>query len=193
MHVPVRGQPGPGAGKGLDQIAFVEADDRGDVLSLGCDQGARELVCRKLRLGGHQDQHLVEVGGKGFGADLVLPVEEILAGQHLLDGAFLALTRRGRQPAHTVTHHGLALLAAGVADAPHAIGALDDAVAPVAGHHQALLQGAALTHEGLPARSVSSRASTWVAASKSRSDRPFTSWVLKRTAQLWGRTTNSGW
>ncbi len=140
MHVPVGQQPFPGFGKRFDQVTFVQADDRLDLLGLCRNQRPRQLVVGERRLGRNQDQHLVQVGRKRFGADLVLPVEQVAAGFDLFDRAFVL----GGLPQHPVTHHTRALLATRMADHTAAFGCLYQEVAAVVGHDQALVKGGAL-------------------------------------------------
>ena len=89
---------------------------------LGRDQRAGKLAFREHRFGRDQDQHLVEVGGERLGADLVLAIEQVAPLLHLLDRPLVALARWGGLPQHAVAHHGLALLAAWVANAALAVG-----------------------------------------------------------------------
>ena len=140
MHVPVGQQPFPGFRKRFDQVTFVQADDGFDLLGLCRNQRPRQLVVGERRLGRNQDQHLVQVGRKRFGTDLVLPVEQVAAGFDLFDRAFVF---RGL-PQHPVTHHTRALLATRMADHTAAFGCLYQEVAAVVGHDQALVEGGAL-------------------------------------------------
>ena len=83
---------------------------------------------------------MVNIGRKGFGANLVLAVEQIAPRLYFFDTALLPLAWGGGQPQHAVTDQGLIFFAPGVADAAVAIGALHHAVAAMAAHDQALLQ-----------------------------------------------------
>ena len=78
-HGAVGGQLGPGSTKGLGQVAFVQRDHRAYARGLGGDERTRELVFRELRLGSHEDEHLVQVGRKGLGAQFVLAVKQVVA------------------------------------------------------------------------------------------------------------------
>ena len=66
---------------------LVEHDERRNALRFGRDQRACQLHRRKLGLRCNQDQHLVDVGGKRFGADFVLPVQQVAALVDALDHA----------------------------------------------------------------------------------------------------------
>jgi hypothetical protein len=87
--VPIRCQPVPGAGKGLGEVTFVQGDDRGDVLLFGGNQGTGQLAAGKLRLGGNQDQHLIQVGRKHLGAHIVLAIEQVASRLDFLNRAFV--------------------------------------------------------------------------------------------------------
>ena len=105
----------------------------------GGNQGAGELHFTEHRFGRYQNQELVEIGGKSFGANVILTVEDIAALEYFLDRAFIALTRWGRQPQHIIAHNCLAFFATRVADAALAVRCFDHAVATIAGNHQACL------------------------------------------------------
>jgi len=136
-HAAVGSQAPPGVGEGGGQISLVECDERGDACGLASDEGAGELVFGKSRLGGQQDEGLVNIGGEGLGAHLVLPVQQVAARFDALDAAFVL---RGL-PQHAVARHGLAFLAARVADDALAVRRFHNAVAAVAGDDEAALQG----------------------------------------------------
>src|SRR6478735_6823414 len=73
-----------------------------------CDQRARQLRFAEHRLGGDDDEQLVDVGGERLGLPLVLAVEQIGSRQDGVDDAFVARSL----PAHPVADDGVALLAA---------------------------------------------------------------------------------
>ncbi|MDT4867774.1 hypothetical protein FQZ97_1027040 [compost metagenome] len=131
-HAPVAFQPVPGLIESGLQIALVEHDQHRDALGFGRDQRARELAFGELGVGRDQHQDLVEVGGEGLGAHLVLPVKQVAPGVHAFDAAFVA---RGL-PLHMVAHDHLALLSARVADAALSVRAFHQAVPSVGRHHQ---------------------------------------------------------
>ena len=131
-HGAVGRQLGPGAAEGFGQVAFVQGNDGADTGGLGGNQCARQLVFRELRLGRHEDEHLVQIGRKGLGAHLILPVKQVVARLDFFDRAFVF---RG-QPAHTVAHHGLTFFAARVADDAFAVGFFNQHVATETGHYQ---------------------------------------------------------
>ena len=137
-HASVGRQARPSAIEEFLQVAFVEHDEHGNVLGLGGDQGAGELALGPFRVGGHQHHHQVQIGREGFGADLVLAVEQVLALNHALYRAFVA----SGLPDHTVTHHRLAFFAARVADAALPVGAFHQTMATVGRHHQTFLRPA---------------------------------------------------
>ena len=169
-HAAVGLEPCPGAVERGLQVALVEHDEHVNALGLRRDQRARQLAFGEFGIGGHQHQHLVEVGREGLGAHLVLPVEQVAPLVDALDAALVAR----HLPLHLVTHDHGVLLAAGVADAASAVGAFDEAMAAMRRHHQTGLQ---IGHQAF------CRASTAAAQWKSLAEMPFTSCVLKRTLQ----------
>ncbi len=111
------------------QVALVEDDARRDRGVGGGDQRARELRLAEHRLGGDDDEQLVDVGGERLGLPLVAPIEERRARQDLLDHALVA----GALPAHAVADDRFAALAARVAEHARAVRTLDDEPAAVTG------------------------------------------------------------
>src|SRR5262249_4321257 len=137
----------------------------------GGDQRPRQLRLAERGLARHQHEDLVEVGGEGLGAPLVLAEQEVAPRLDVLDHALVA----GSLPAHAVADHRLALLAARVADEPPALGRLYDEVAAVTGHHQPDVE--------LVEFAQTSKASALAAQMKSLIEMPPTECVLKRTVQ----------
>ena len=169
-HAAVGVQAAPRALECGAQVLLVEHDERIDAGVLGRDQGPGELALGELGVCRQEHQHLVEVGGKGLGAQFVLAVEEVAAGLDALDAALVA----GGLPLNAVAHDHRVLLAARVAEQAAAVVLLHEAVAAVRSHHQA---GLKRCHQ-LPCS-----ASTARAQKKSLTEMPFTSWVLKRSVQ----------
>jgi hypothetical protein len=122
----------------------------------------------EFRLRRDQNEDLVKVGGKGLGADFILPEKEVAPWLHLFDPALVVRAA----PQHPVANHGIVLLAARMADEAVAIGRFHEHMAAMARDYQAVRQ---FGH--------ASSASTRDAHSKSVSVKPWTSWVLKRITQ----------
>jgi hypothetical protein len=78
-------------------------------------------------------KNLVQIGGEGLGANLVLAVKQVAP---LVDFFNRSLVLAG-QPLHAVAHHGLRFFAARVANDALATCRLYQEMAAVAGHHQA--------------------------------------------------------
>ena len=109
------------------QVLLVEDDPARNLRRLRGDQGPRQLRFAEHRLGGDDDEQLVDVGGEGLGLPRVLAIEKVVPRQHLLDHAFVA----AGLPADPVADDGFALLAAGVAESAAAVVGLDDDVPAV--------------------------------------------------------------
>ena len=101
------------------QVALVEDDARRDPGLGRGDQGARQLRLAEHRLGGDDDQQLVDVGGERLGLEVVLAVEQVGARQDFVDHAFVAR----RLPADPVADDRVAALAAGMAEDAGAVAA----------------------------------------------------------------------
>ena len=128
-HGAVGCQALPGALEQRPQVALVEHDQCGYRFGSRRDQRPGELALGELGFGRQQDQHQVEVGGEGLGADFVLAVQQVAPFLQLLDRALVG----AGLPPDEVADHGLALLAARMADQARAVIGLDQAVAAVGG------------------------------------------------------------
>jgi hypothetical protein len=116
------------------QVALVEDDARRHAGIGGGDQRARELRFAERRLGGDDDEELVDVGRKRLRLPLVLAVEQVRARHDRLDHAFITRAL----PAHAVADDGNAPLAPDVAEDARAGAVLDDDVAAVRGDDQSV-------------------------------------------------------
>ena len=127
----------PGLRKGNFQITFVQYDQGFDVLGLGGNQGPRKLRFRKLWLSCQQDENLIEIGGKRFGANFVTPVKKILSFQHTFNRTFVG----SRLPPNAIAHHRLAFLSPRMTKDAHAIVQLNHTMSAMGGHYQTGVHG----------------------------------------------------
>ena len=77
MHAPVGREPGPGALDGSTRSLLLRAMRGRDARPRAAISARASWGSLNTGLGRDQDQHLVEVGREGLGADLVLPVEQV--------------------------------------------------------------------------------------------------------------------
>ena len=117
----------------------------GDAALVGGDQRARQLRFAEHRLGGDDDQQLVEVGGERLGLPLVLAVEQVAARQR---SSSITPSSPDWLPADAVADDGLALLAAGWQRMRAPSSALDQRVPAVAGDDPALVGRRPSAEEG---------------------------------------------
>src|SRR5262249_10581078 len=110
---------------------------------------------------------LIEIGGEGLDAELILPVQQVAPRVDPLDDAFVSAV----PPLHAITDHGFAFLAPGVAADAAAVPGLDQVVPSVGAHHEPrrfVERGARrLVRARLHAPGVASKASTLAAQMKS--------------------------
>ena len=156
---------------GTGLVDLVQADQRRDAGAFGGDQRTRQLRFAEHRFAGHQQQDLVQIGGKGLGAPVVLTEQQVAPFLDCFDHAFVA----GALPAHQVADHQVGLAPAQVALHTSAFGGLDEGMPAVRGHDPRHCQPLE-TAQG-------NRASTLAAQMKSLIEMPPTEWVLKRTVQ----------
>ena len=109
-HGGIGREPTPSACKGFAQVALVQGEQGRDLCRLAGNQCARELHLGKLRLGREQNQHLVQIRGKRFAADLVLSVEQVASRRDGFHAAFVPADL----PRHPIPHHHGVLFASGV-------------------------------------------------------------------------------
>ena len=134
-HGAVNLQTPPRLLKGHGEIGFVEHDEGFDLSGLGRDQGAGELGLGELGLSGDQNEQLINVGGKRFGAQFILTKKFVAPRLNAVDGAFVF----SGGPPNSVSHQGQGFFTSGATDASASIGALHHHVPAVTRHDQAQL------------------------------------------------------